>query len=153
MSMTPDENPLGDEARAGEPDAAPLEHIVDDLASKEECADWIFSELSKARTAESIAEELVENGWSEDDAGDLVERVRRLTRGERGVVTRDDVMRGLNRRYQRGMASGWLVGFPVLAAAFRLMHSLVNSIALVRVRRSGSRRQEHLVEREQDRLD
>lgn len=151
MSERPDENPLGDEARAGEPDAGPLEHIVDDLEAKEECADWIFGELTKGRTAESIAEELVENGWREDDANDLVERVRRLTRGERGVVTRDEVVRGLNRRYQRGMAGGWLVGFPVLAAAFRLMYSIMNSIGLGRVRRPGSGRRADLAEREKDR--
>ena len=113
---------------------AALEHVVDDLAARQECAEWAFEELSKGQTAEALTAELVSNGWGEEDAADLVEMVRRQTRDVRGVVTRDAVARDVNQRYRRTMG-GWWVGMPLFAAGMRLIGAVRNFLAMRQVRR------------------
>lgn len=115
--------------------ASALEHVVDDLGPKEQAADWVRTQFALGRTWESVAADLVEGGWPEDTAVQLTETVRRLTRAERGVMTREQVVGGADRYYRRGMGGGWIVGMPSLAAAIRLMYSLGNLLRLRRRRR------------------
>ncbi len=119
-----------DRERNPDDPAEALEHVVDDLAYREETADWIREQLLHERVAEEVVSELVAQGWDAEEAHSLVEQVRRLTRRERGVVTREDVAREANRRYGKGMSGGWMVGMPTLASARRLMHSLGNLLGL-----------------------
>ena len=110
-----------------------LNHIIDDLSTREQCADWIAEGLIEGRTVESLTEELVANGWHEDDASDLIEQVRRLTRNQRGVVTRNDIVRDADRRYRRAMG-GWFTGLPTFTAAFKLLNSLITLVGFRRIK-------------------
>ena len=103
---------------------SPLEHIVDDLSTKEECADWVAKEIFAGRAAEAVVEDLVAGGWDQEEAASLVEYVRRATRSQRGVVTREDVKRDADKIYRRGMSS-WFAGVPTFGAAYRLLHSIM----------------------------
>src|SRR5205807_3847034 len=84
-------------------DAGALDYVVDDLDARRACEEWVRAELIGGRTAEELAEGLVAAGWPHDDAEGIVEEGRRQTRGERGIVTRDDVVREANRRYRGAM--------------------------------------------------
>ena len=113
----------------------PLEHVVDDLSAKEQCTDWIYEQMTaKARTPDQIAAELREQGWDPDEAESMVESVRKATRAERGVVTRDDVVRDANRRYRQSWAPSWFSGLPTLSSGIRLLGGLRNLFALKKVR-------------------
>ena len=109
-----------------------LNEVVDDSEAHNEAIEWAHTQFTADRTAEDITADLVSQGWEGTDAAELVEQVRRMTRRERGVVTRQDVMRGINHNYGRGMRGGWLVGMPTLAAAFRLIYSILNLLRLKR---------------------
>lgn len=116
-------------------DESPLEHVVDDLTPREQCLDWIDDQMTtRARTPEQIAAELREQGWDPDEAESMVEAVRKATRAERGVVTRDDVVRDANRRYRQSWAPSWFSGLPTLSSGIRLLGGLRNLFALKKVR-------------------
>ena len=117
---------------------SPLNHVVDDLSSREQAADWVAGEILAGRTAEEVVEDLMEGGWDAEQATDLVEYVRRATRAERGIVTRDEVVRDAHHRYSRSMG-GWFTGLPTFAAAFKLLNSLVT---LMRFRRVGQNKRD-----------
>src|SRR5206468_3985240 len=70
-------------------DGSPLEHVVDDVEELGQAASWAEVQLLAGRTVEELVAELVADGWAEDDAAELVERARRDTRRQRGVLTRD----------------------------------------------------------------
>ena len=116
------------------PDA--LADVIDDLTPREDALEWAVAQLAAGRAFDDVAAELAGAGWPEADAADLVERARRVTRAQRGVVTRDDVVSDVNRRYRRAMTPGWFLGMPTVAAAMRLLQSLGTLAAL---RRRGSK--------------
>jgi hypothetical protein len=116
---------------------SPLDQIVDDAAPRADAVEWAVAELQAARTFESVAATLLEQGWSQSDTDAIVEEARVRTRELRGVVTRDDVLRKVHRRYQQSMSGGWFVGFPTIASGMRLIHSLANLLFLRRTRRRG----------------
>ena len=115
--------------------AGALDHVVDDLEARRECADWVRAELLEGRIPEEIVEELATGGWPRDDAEGIVEEGRRQTRAERGLVTREDVVREANRRYRGAMGTGILTGLPTAASAKRLFFAVLNVLALGRFRR------------------
>jgi hypothetical protein len=116
-------------------EAGALDHVVDDLEARRQCADWVRAELLDGRTPEQIVSELAAAGWPADDAEGIVEDGRRQTRAERGVVTRDDVVREANRRYRGAMGTGIVTGLPTAASAKRLFYAILNVLALGRFRR------------------
>ena len=77
---------------------------------------------------------LVEGGWPEDAAQEIVEAARQQTRDQRGVLTRDRIVGSADAYYRRATGR-WFVGMPVLAAAWRLLHSLATLAALRRATR------------------
>ena len=134
MEETPGDS---DARKASEREPAsdnPLEHVVDDLSAKEQCADWILEQMTAGRTPEEITGELRAQGWDPEEAQALVEYVRKATRRERGLITRDDVVRSANRRYRQSWSPRWLSGMPTLSSGVRLLSGLRNLFALKKVR-------------------
>jgi hypothetical protein len=120
-----------------EPDPSPFDRIVDDDTPRQEALEWAADELTRGATFEDVNAQLVESGWSADDAAGIVEAARRATRGHRGAATRDDVVREANRHYRRSMGVGWVAGMPTVAALKRLLHALAAAISLGRRRGGG----------------
>ncbi len=116
---------------SSDPSASPLEHIVDDYEPRQEALDFAIKAIASGVTFEDTQARLIETGWSESDAQDIVEEARIYTQEARGVVTRDTVLRRINTRYSRGMNGGWLIGFPIWSSMVRLIHSL-GSMSLLR---------------------
>ncbi len=114
-------------------DDSPFDHVVDDYAPKAEALEWAIDQFTAGQTYEAIAQHLTESGWSEDDTDDIAETARRQTRDLRGGVTRDQVVRSLNRQYRQSMSGRWFTGFPVWAAAIRLIHSIKSLLSLGRI--------------------
>jgi hypothetical protein len=115
------------------PPASPLEQVVDDDTPRMEAVDWAAEEVYDGRDFEPVAAALVEGGWEPGAAEDLVEEARRRTREQRGVLTRDRVVGRADALYRRS-TSRWFVGMPMLAAVWRLLHSLATLAVL---RRTG----------------
>ena len=122
------------DARPGDGPAAPLEHVVDDDTPRREAIHWAADELFADRTFDQVTASLVEGGWSEDVAQEIVEAARQQTRDQRGVLTRDRIVGSADAYYRRATGR-WFVGMPVLAAAWRLLHSLATLAALRRATR------------------
>ena len=99
------------------PDPSPLDHVVDDLGPKLAWSEWAVEEMTKGRCMEELAVELTANGWSDDDAAELVENARRQTRHLRGVITRDDVARENAARYHTATALRWFTAILSIASA------------------------------------
>ena len=115
-------------------DPTPLDQIVDDYAPRQEALQWATAQLAAGRTFEDISAHLIETGWSEPDAAEIVEEARQQTRHYRGAVTREQIIRASNRRYRQAMTGGWFVGFPSVTAAMRLIHALASFASLRRRR-------------------
>ena len=115
--------------------AEALEHVVDDLGPRQEAVDWLCIQILAGRSTEELSAELVAAGaWSQDEADELVEQARRQTRQERGVLTREDVVRDVDSRYRQSMAAGWFTALPTLSSARRLISSIANVMSLKRRR-------------------
>lgn len=105
--------------------SAPLEHVVDDLAPKESAADWVYDEMRQGRTLEDLTDELLAQGWSRDDADEIVEFVRKETRKERGVQTREDVARSTYASYAASIGRlPYLLFGGIFVVASNLLRSL-----------------------------
>jgi hypothetical protein len=116
------------------PEASPFDEIVDDVAQCDAAVEWAREQVLAGRTVEAISAELVEQGWEADEVEGMVEAVRKLTRAERGIVTREHVSAVAARQYRNG-SGGWIVAFPTLAAARRLLHALASVKWLGRIGR------------------
>jgi len=112
-----------------------LDRVVDDYAPRQDAVEWAAAELAGGRAFEEVTAELEQGGWVAGDAAEIVEAARRESRSERGVVTREQIAREANRRYRQGLASGWMIGFPTVAALKRLVHAVAHVAMLHRVRR------------------
>lgn len=110
---------------------------MDDETPRREALVWAVEQVEGGRTFEDVTTELVTNGWSADDATEIVEAARVATLELRGAITRDQVVRAADRRYRRSMTVGWFVGFPTIAAAVRLLYSVSTLLFL---RRTNGRR-------------
>ena len=116
------------------PTSTPLDQIIDDDTPRQEAIHWAADELFADHTFDEVAASLVEGGWSEDAAQEIVEAARQQTRDQRGVLTRDRIVGSADAYYRRATGR-WFVGMPVLAAAWRLLHSLATLAALRRATR------------------
>jgi hypothetical protein len=100
---------------AGDP---PLAHVIDDTDGRAEALAWAADELLRGRAFEDVSAELAAQGWADEAAGAIVEEAREATRRQRGVRTRDDVARGVARRYARSTRLvRWLVIIGIVAVA------------------------------------
>jgi hypothetical protein len=90
--------------------AAALEQVVADDIVDPEALHWAMDELLTEREPEELVAELTANGWQLAVAERIVETARQQTREERGVLTRDRVVRDLNVDYRRATA-GMSVAF------------------------------------------
>jgi hypothetical protein len=113
----------------------PLAHVIDDEAARTAARKWCTERMIAGESPDDLVPQLIENGWSSDDAELIVEEVRRETRALRGVRTREDVSREAARHYQRGMR-GPMLGFPAIAAVVRLYHGIRSLLTLRRRRDS-----------------
>jgi len=104
--------------------AKALEDIVDDVTPRAEAIDWAVEQLRNGRGFEDVQQELTTGGWGSDDAGQIVEHARQQTRAERGVVTREQVMKTVTANYRAGMGGGMIAGLPTIAAIRRLMFAI-----------------------------
>ena len=97
---------------------AALSHVVDDTDGRDEAAEWAAGELLRGRPFEDVSADLVGRGWPAEAAGRIVEAAREATRRDRGVRTREDVARGVARRYARSVRLvRWLVILGIVAVA------------------------------------
>ena len=121
------------------PATSPLEQVVDDYEPRLAATEWAVEQMYDDRTFEDIVADLVSCGWSLENAEEVAEVARQRTRGHRGAVTRDDVVEEADRMYRRSMSGRWFAGLPMLAAAWKLMHSLVTLGSLRRAHGRGRR--------------
>ena len=113
---------------------APLDHVVDDETPRTEALEWAVEALYDDRPFEDVEGDLAAGGWSVDDAAEIVEEARRLTRRHRGALTRDQVVLDADRLYRRSTGR-WYVGMPMLGAVWRLLHSVATLLSLRRAKR------------------
>ena len=132
------EEPRQPDSPSPKDEAEALEHVVDDLEPREAAIAWLCERMLAGQSADELAEALArDGGWSAESADELVEEARRQTRHQRGVVTRDDVVRDVNLRYRQSMTTGWFTAMPTLSAARRLITSIANLMSLKRRRRGN----------------
>jgi hypothetical protein len=81
--------------------AEALSNVRDDGEGREEAVRWAGEQMILERGAEELIAELVAEGWDREGAEEIVEEARKETRRERGVVTREDVVRDVNARYRQ----------------------------------------------------
>ena len=102
--------------------AEALGRCHDDTPADDRVVDWAAEQLLDGAEFDGVVAALTEAGWTDDAATAAVEQARVLTRRDRGVVTRDDVLADLNHRYRRsttGMAGFYRAcGGPVGIVAF-----------------------------------
>jgi hypothetical protein len=90
--------------------AVALEHVVADEEVDLEAVQWAADELLAGRDVADLVVEMYGNGWQESAAERIVEIARQQTCEQRGVLTRDAVVRDLNVDYRRATA-GMSVAF------------------------------------------
>jgi hypothetical protein len=78
-----------------------LSQIEDDETILHEAQYWAAEELIAGRSPEDLVAQLTGEEWDADEAERIVETARKETRQQRGVITRDDVVRDLNVDYRR----------------------------------------------------
>lgn len=135
--LSPETSP-SPQVDAPEP-APPLDRVVDDETPRTEAVEWAVEALYEDRPFEEVEAALVEGGWSEDAAQEIVEEARRQTRRHRGALTRDQVVLDADRMYRRATGR-WYVGMPMLGAAWRLLHSIATLLSLRRAKRDAQRK-------------
>jgi hypothetical protein len=81
--------------------AAALSNVEDEQKDLREAVRWAAEALVVGKDAEELERDLLAEGWTGGEAEEIVETARKETRRERGVVTRDDVVRDLNARYRQ----------------------------------------------------
>ena len=65
---------------------------------------WAAQELLAGGDLSTILSDLIEHGWPAEAAEAAVEQARVATRGERGIVTRAEVVRAVSARHRRSRA-------------------------------------------------
>lgn len=127
--------------------AAALSNVEDEQSDLREAVRWAAEALVAGREAEELHGELLAGGWGGEEAEEIVESARKDTRRERGVVTREDVVRDLNARYRQatgGLSVAFrsglfgLYGFTTgVMAAWRAVRRLRKVKRESRLRREG----------------
>ncbi len=102
--------------------AASLESVVDDLLPEREPAvEWAAEELLRERPFDEVIADLTNRGWPPEQADAIVEEAREATRRERGVRTREDVLRSAEQRYQRSLRFIRLMIIVAIAVVFIIL--------------------------------
>jgi hypothetical protein len=84
---------------------AALSQVQDDVAERLEAHQWAADSLLHGHTPEELLETMLVQGWDHDTAAEIIESARIQTRRERGVVTRDDIVRDLDVEYRRATSA------------------------------------------------
>jgi len=104
---------------------------VDDTEERGAGREWVLHELTVGRDPEELLAQLTAAGWPQDDAAEMVEEARRATRHLRGVITRQDVVRGVDARYRRTMSrSPFLACFGIVGVAIHSCRSLLGYLII-----------------------
>jgi hypothetical protein len=90
-----------DDAPAKMDPIAALSQVMDDVSDHQEAARWAEEQLIEGRTPDDLLARMIADGWDPAQAEIIVENARKETRAERGVLTREDVVRDLNVDYRR----------------------------------------------------
>jgi hypothetical protein len=102
--------------------AAALSQIVDDEDKTLEAEYWAVDQVLAGITPEDIVADLLEQGWSSDRAEEIAEQARKITRSQRGVVTREDIARGMSIKYRKGQRrTAILIRLVLLAFAILIV--------------------------------
>jgi len=80
---------------------------------------------------EELVAEMTAGGWELDEAERIVETARKDTRAERGVVTREDIVRELNGNHRRATA-GVMVAFRSQIGLFGWVSSFMSAMRSMR---------------------
>ena len=132
-TAAPDAHPAAAPPDDGPPAlAGALGEVVDDLDARRESEAWALAQLENGRSPEEVEAELVASGWPADDAAEMAEQARKETRHLRGVVTREDVSRGVEANYRRTMRRLPLIAFGWLPGIFITFSNLLRSFAGMR---------------------
>jgi hypothetical protein len=124
-----------------DPDPADaLSRVTDEQSTHHEARRWAETQLVEGRSPEELVEQLVVDDWEISEAEHLVEVARKETRAERGVITRDDVVRELNVDYRRATGGlsvafrsglfgiyGFLTGFMAAMRSARKLKAMKQS--------------------------
>lgn len=123
--------------------AEALSRIEVESEPPQDLINWAAGALVDGRSLDETLTLLVDGGWPVDVAESVVEAARVMTRGERGVVTRGDVVRTLDARYRRsttGMANFYRAGIGplgIVAFAMALRQSIAALLHLGRLGKRG----------------
>ena len=107
--------------------------VVDDYSDREAWRERAADGFSRGLPPDELIADLVAGGWERAEAEELVELVRRQTRDERGVTTRDSVAR-LAKGDGRTSPLGFF-GMGTIAHFFKLRESFAR-LAKLGTRRS-----------------
>ncbi len=105
------------------PNPTPFDQVVDDDTPREESRMWAIDQLRDGRSFDDVLTDLTESGWDAESAEQILEKARKFTRAERGVVTREQVAKAAKAYYRGGTGNGMLSGLPTIAAIRRLLYS------------------------------
>ncbi len=106
-----------------DPEPTPFDQVVDDDTPREESRVWAIDQLRDGRSFDDVLADLIESGWDAESAEQILEKARKFTRPERGVVTREQVAKAANAYHRSGSGNGMLAGLPTIAAIRRLLYS------------------------------
>ena len=107
--------------------AASLDAIVDDVQPDQgQAVKWAAAELLRGRPFEAVTADLVAQNWPAASAEAIVEDAREQTRHERGVRTREDVVRVAEQRYQRSLRYVRVMIIIALAVIFFIIMKVYN---------------------------
>jgi len=114
----------------------PLDRIIDDEEPRIRCLEYLCEQMLAGRSVEELQTELIDSGWSADDAEELCEKARQQTRHERGVVIQADVLQNSRRNFRLGWTGGWMLAFLSFASLRRLIFAVRSMRQLTRRRRA-----------------
>jgi len=120
--------------------AEALSQITDDLDANLHAARWAEDQLIAGVPPEALLDQLTGEGWDPSDAEQIIETARKETRAQRGVVTREDIVRDLNLDYAnatRGLSVafrsglfglyGFTTGFMAAVRSVRKLKRFIQS--------------------------
>lgn len=108
-----------------QPQASGFDQIVDDEEELNEALEWACKQwVAGIVTAEEMTAQLIDGGWGQDTAEEIVETARKHTLVERGGTTRAMVAAKERRRYWSANRFSWFTIFVPIASLRRLLFSL-----------------------------
>jgi hypothetical protein len=120
---------------------AALSNVHDDESDIVEARQWAVDQLLNEQSLEQVHRSLLEHGWDAELADQITEHARIETRRQRGVITRDDIVRDLESEYRRATSGVSMFFFGgLMGRAARTFFAAVRTANRLR-RLSRSRRE------------